>query len=275
MSSAASRPLTPPALSESSVVPAPPLRHHTALLVSLAAHLPLLVGVALASGQFSDLQLGLGFVFPVALILIIATVARRKRSSAFLVIAGLLMCSVLLADATDGLPQAHFHALLVVAASALYQDRPLFYATSALVVLHLGSAPFLWSPVSHGVDALAGNPALWSVINVVAVGLLTALLAATIRQVERRTEAHNRMAYQLGDAAQKRRQALDLHDKVVQSLAAASYAQQLEQYDRSRQSIKQALAAARQLVSELMGDMPSEDVPLRLDRPTRLGRHDD
>ena len=50
-----------------------------------------------------------------------------------------------------------------------------------------------------------------------------------------------------------RRLALQLHDKVVQGLATAKLALDLHDEPRARDAVEAALEAARQLVSELMG----------------------
>jgi len=61
------------------------------------------------------------------------------------------------------------------------------------------------------------------------------------------------------DAADEaRRHALQIHDRVVQGLAMAKLALDLHDEPRARDAIEAALEAARQLVSELLGQADLE-----------------
>ncbi|MDO3394731.1 PAS domain-containing protein [Nocardioides sp. SOB44] len=67
-------------------------------------------------------------------------------------------------------------------------------------------------------------------------------------------------ARQLGEMHQRRRQASEINDNVVQGLTAALYAGQLGDHERAAEYVQQTLAAACRMMTELM-DAPGADDP--------------
>ena len=95
------------------------LRHHIVCVV-LAAHVPLLVGIALVTGRGAA-HATLAAALPTALLaLALGPWSRRQRALAASV--GLVTCSTLLVDLAHGSSVLHFHVFVVVALVALYQD---------------------------------------------------------------------------------------------------------------------------------------------------------
>jgi len=78
-----------------------------------------------------------------------------------------------------------------------------------------------------------------------------------------------------GRRRERQRQAIEIHDDVVQGLALAKLSFELGDEATGHAALEDALAAARRLVSDLLGD---EDAPtldltdgaLRRDTPARL-----
>jgi signal transduction histidine kinase len=62
----------------------------------------------------------------------------------------------------------------------------------------------------------------------------------------------------------RRRVVLELHDGVVQGLAVAHLALELDRRDESREALLEALENARAIVSRSLDDLQSEGVPLEL-----------
>ena len=67
------------------------------------------------------------------------------------------------------------------------------------------------------------------------------------------------------DLKEKQRQALEINDEIVQGLVTAKLALELNQNDRSQQALEHSLDAARQIISDLLGEEGTD---------TRLGPGD-
>jgi PAS domain S-box-containing protein len=73
------------------------------------------------------------------------------------------------------------------------------------------------------------------------------------RQVE---EEVRRAALQVHDAAERRQQALDLNDNLLQGITSTLYALDTGATDLARMAAERTLAAARDMITELLGDAP-------------------
>jgi hypothetical protein len=60
------------------------------------------------------------------------------------------------------------------------------------------------------------------------------------------------------DLKENQRRALEINDNIVQGLVVAETALALNQQDQSREALEATLAAARQIISELLGEAESE-----------------
>ena len=67
------------------------------------------------------------------------------------------------------------------------------------------------------------------------------------------------------DLKEKQRQALEINDEIVQGLVTAKLALELNQHDRSQHALEHSLNAARQIISDLLGEAGTD---------TRLGPGD-
>ncbi|MGI8793742.1 MAG: hypothetical protein ACR2H3_11295 [Acidimicrobiales bacterium] len=60
------------------------------------------------------------------------------------------------------------------------------------------------------------------------------------------------------DMKEKQRQALEINDNIVQGLVVAETALALDQRERSREALEATLSAARQIISDLLGEVGTE-----------------
>jgi signal transduction histidine kinase len=67
------------------------------------------------------------------------------------------------------------------------------------------------------------------------------------------------------DLKEKQRQALEINDEISQGLVTAKLALELHEEDRSQRALEHSLNAARQIISDLLGEAGTE---------TRLGPGD-
>jgi len=105
---------------------------HKAVCLMLAAHLPVLLLIALLGDDGLDAALLVLVLLGGLLTLACSRASRRLRGLGASV--GLLLSSILLVHLMDHASEAHFHHFVVVAVIALYQDWS-FYALAVLFVL--------------------------------------------------------------------------------------------------------------------------------------------
>jgi signal transduction histidine kinase len=143
------------------------------------------------------------------------------------------------------------------------RDNPLGWATAAIFLtcaLHHGAHPVhMLLPVvdadahiGHAMrDALSSWPlAIWDVIGAgVGVWYLT---------LRNRFPALVRGAAIFEDMRERQRQALEIHDNVVQGLTAAKLSFEVGQHERALETVEQTLAASRRIITELLGDQGTE-----------------
>ena len=104
--------------------------------------------------------------------------------------------------------------------------------------------------------------ALWDVV--------TAAVALWYWAVRNRLPAVLGRASLFGAADERERQALEIHDNVVQGVATAKMAFELEDHDRGLRALDQTLTSARRIITELLDDSPRVRVErrdLRRDHP--------
>jgi anti-sigma regulatory factor (Ser/Thr protein kinase) len=119
------------------------LARHRIVCWVLAAHLPaIFVYGVLARTDLAHLVLELA---PVAALLAVAALARRRLVRALGASVGLLVCSAVIVHISEGLVEAHFHYFVAVALVGLYQEWAV-YAAAILFVL-----------VQHGVFGAMGS----------------------------------------------------------------------------------------------------------------------
>ena len=80
------------------------------------------------------------------------------------------------------------------------------------------------------------------------------------------------------DLKEKQRRALEINDNIVQGLVVAETALALDQKERSQEALEATLVAAREIISDLLGEMGTEvrlgAGDLRRSRPAVVGTDD-
>lgn len=110
-------------------------QRHRVVSWVLAAHIPLLMGLALAvSGPLETLHV----LLPMGALLALARSPLPRRLRALAGSLGLLTGSALLVHVLDGTSEAHFHYFVMVAVIALYQDWAVYALAIAFVLLQHG-----------------------------------------------------------------------------------------------------------------------------------------
>lgn len=152
-------------------------RRHRLLLLLLAAHLPALAAVGLATGRAVD-HLGLELL-PVSAALLMGSPLVRQgrifRSCA--VTLGLVLSSATLVHLTGGLIEAHFHYFVVLGFVALYEDWRSYLLAVGFVLLGHGVLGVLAPASMYNHPAAVARPWLWAGIHGAFV------LAAVVGQV--------------------------------------------------------------------------------------------
>jgi len=144
-------------------------RRHRVVLVLLAVHVVGLPVVALLHGD-SPAEIALEVALIGALGLA-GVVARGRAARALAATLGLLVASAALVESTGGLPQAHFHFFVVVAALALYEDWRPFALAIAFVFLWLG----LSAALGFAFVDQRGSPWMWAAVHAGYVAAVSAL----------------------------------------------------------------------------------------------------
>jgi signal transduction histidine kinase len=200
---------------------------------------------------------------------------RRDRLIASVICTlGLMSASAILVHLSRGSIEAHFHFFVMVTIIILYQEWVPFLLSIVYVVVH--HAVFgLADPSSvFNHPAALNNPVKWAVIH----GLF--ILGATVagltvwKQNEALRNSYQSAARQLAEAEIRQRDALDLNDNVLQNLAAAEYAFELNMPERGRDALKKSLAETQKIVTELLqqshGDVTAGDLVRRDRRATEV-----
>jgi signal transduction histidine kinase len=142
-------------------------RRHRLLCWVLALHVPALFVFGLVRGH-ALVSLALALLVPTACLLV-AQMVRHRRLAAFHVTAGLVFCSYVLVEQSDGMIEAHFHFFVLIGLIALYQDWvPFLWDVVFTVLSHgVGSAVDAASMFNH--HAGQHSPWLWATVHGVAV----------------------------------------------------------------------------------------------------------
>jgi signal transduction histidine kinase len=142
-------------------------------------------------------------------------------------------------------------------------DNPLAWATAAIFLtcaVHHGAHPVHMLLPAFGAGDHLGHAAremfqswpltLWDI--------LTAAVAVWYLSLRARFPALVRGAAIFEDMRERQRQALDIHDNVVQGLATAKLHFELDQRDDGLAAVEATLAASRTIITDLLGDEDSE-----------------
>lgn len=153
------------------------------------------------------------------------------------------------------------HILRGVHASRSWRNNPLAVATGMIFLScaagHAGHALHLLDPATRAASLEVYD------IHLIVIDAVTAVIAIRYWLLRGRFPALVRGAAVFEDLTTRRREALDLHDQVVQQLATAKLALEIGEHDRGMIALDAGLAASRRIVSDLVGDEHASVATLR------------
>ena len=112
------------------------MRHRAARLL-LAAHVPLLPALAVATDQSTALAL-IATAVIASLTFLASWPALSRRAASTVVTFGLMASAAFVVQLAEGATEAHFHFFIVVAILALYEDWAPYLVAFGFVILHHG-----------------------------------------------------------------------------------------------------------------------------------------
>ena len=159
-----------------------------------------------------------------------------------------------------------FSIIRTLVADGRWRGSRLAVATAA--ILFAGAVHHGWHPVQQFLPALgvqeraglamrsafdAWHVSMWDVV--------TAAVAVWYWTLRNRFPALVHSSAVFEDTVARKRQALEIHDNVVQGLATAKLAFEMEDTERGMRSLDQTLVASRKIITDLLGG-EQEGLPL-------------
>lgn len=143
------------------------------------------------------------------------------------------------------------------------RDNPLGWATAAIFLtcaVHHGNHPvhMLLPAVGTEVDLGLAMRQAFSEWHVAAWDVVTAAVGWWYLSLRGRFPALVRGAAIFEDLRERQRQALEIHDNVVQGLATAKLNFETDRYDEGMRAVEATLDASRRIITDLLGDEGSE-----------------
>ena len=177
--------------------------------------------------------------------------ARRTFASVVATL-GLMTASGILVHFSEGSIEAHFHFFVMVTLIILYQDwLPFLLSITYVVVHHAFFGLFDPYAVFNHPAALA-SPVKWALIHGAFVLGATIAGLTVWKQNESLRASYQEAARRLAEAETRQRDALDLNDNVLQNLAIADYAFQMNMPSKGRAALRRSLDETQKIVSELL-----------------------
>ena len=233
-------------------------RRQRGIVALLLVHGVALAGVGVARGYgIVHSVLEGGFVAMLAVLAMHPHLSIRMRSATATL--GLISSSAILVHLSGGVVEAHFHFFAMIGIITLYQDWVPFGLAIAYVAAHHGIASTLFPRSVFNHYAALNNPWKWALIHALFVlGASAANLYAWRFNEEAAAETE---AYRARheESERRRQSALEINDNIVQGLAVISSALALGHQDLATAAADRTIAAARTIITDLLGD---EDAPI-------------
>ncbi len=143
------------------------------------------------------------------------------------------------------------------------RDNPLGWATAAIFftcAVHHGNHPVHMILPAFGAEVDLGMAmrAAFSEWHVAYWDIVTAGVGWWYLSLRTRFPALVRGAAIFEDVRERQRQALEIHDNVVQGLATAKLRFETGNYEDGLRTVEETLAASRRIITDLLGDEDSE-----------------
>jgi hypothetical protein len=183
---------------------------------------------------------------------------------------GLISSSAILVHLSGGVVEAHFHFFAMIGIITLYQDWVPFGLAIGYVVVHHGIATTLSPRSVFNHYAALNNPWKWAVIHALFVlGASAANLYAWRfnEEAAAETEAYRARAE---ESERRRQSALEINDNIVQGLAVVTSALALGQQELAQSAAERTIAAARTIITDLLGDASLPIAPGSLRRESAV-----
>jgi hypothetical protein len=148
----------------------------------------------------------------------------------------------------------------------LYQDWVPFGLAIAYVAVHHGVAGTVDRESVYNHYAALNSPWKWALIHGLFVLGASAANVYAWRMNEEAASETERVHQRLDEADRRRTSALQINDDIVQGLAVVSLALSLGEDERARQEVDRTLAAARGIITDLLGEDDGAVVPGSLRR---------
>lgn len=236
---------------------------HRGILGLLWLHVPALAVLAAVRGYSAVHSLLEIAIVVVAAVLASWTVLDRPARAAVATF-GLFTCSSLVVHFSGGITEMHFHFFVMVVVVSLYQDWFAFLVGIAFVLLHHGVIGTLAPADVYSSSQAIASPWSWAAIH--AGFILAESIACLVAW--KKSEQY---AVQLVEHGQRRREALELNDHVVQGLVVAKASFELGDADGGRKALDATLGRAKKLVSDLLGEQAgAEPGSLVRDEPAQV-----
>lgn len=179
---------------------------------------------------------------------------------------GLISASAILVHLSGGVIEAHFHFFAMIGIITLYQDWVPFGLAIGFISVHHGVASALDAGSVYNHYAALNSPWKWAVIHAAFVlGASVANVYAWRLNEEAASEAEG-YRRQLDERERRHRSALDINDNVVQGLAVINSALALGETDLARDAASRTIAAARAIMTDLLGASDEPVLPGSLRR---------
>lgn len=225
-------------------------RHHNVVIVTGLALLPLVAAVGLMNG-FQPTTLAAN-VLAAAMFLVIGASERvNVNLRPLLAISGLLTASATLVVNSQGEPASHLVFVFTLTLSTLYRSS-VPYVLAVFYLCSYYAIAFFFPDIVYGTSSHGINTGWWS-LALVSAAIITSIVTFLSWRIDA-SGARDREALQiaLAEAALRQRQAIEIHDTVIQGLAVARYALDANDEQLALESIDKTLASAKELIGGLL-----------------------
>jgi len=181
---------------------------------------------------------------------LVASLLQNRTAQAAIGTLGLITCSAVLVHLSGGVIEAHFHFFIMLTVVTAYQSWVPFLLAMGYVLVHHGTVGVISPGSVYNHPAAARSPWLWAGIH--AAFVTGAALAGLRSWKQAEIERTRSELAESRERDARQREAVHLHDTVVQGLVTAKYASELGDAEMASKAIVRTLNLAQNLVADLM-----------------------